>query len=666
MAVNNLRVLKKVRKNYTWSGMITSLVVTSLVAAIIAILFTAGVQYALESWLSSEYDKTRYVAGNMEKAGDYGADGLDLNDREYVVLDTDGNKVYEYGQITCCMTQIEVEVPSFDRARTIVVYPDDENHIINIIRNNLFIEVEDLLKYLFKDGAAVNFRGEGYVCLPIWVSAPLGNDGYSLVLKTGINISRTDILLLIVLLSVLALLIVFLMFVFIFKLCSGISNQRRLKILFFRDEVTGGNNWTYFRVKGEQLLKKNRNSRIRFAVLDVVFVKYRNYCVTHSVEEGEKKLEMIRDILDKFVEKDEISAHYASANFVALLKVNDEEVLKKRLTDLISRLEQIDNVHKLGFHIGVDFIEPARDRNGNVIKRREVELEKSYNNACAARATLDDSDDSAFAFLDEKMVEEQKWIDAVHERQAAALANEEFVVYYQPKYNPSTGKLTGAEALIRWQSPEFGFVPPGRIIPIFEKNGFITEIDHYMIRHVARNQKAWYDRGINCVPVSVNVSRAHFVEDDLAEQIRDIVDDEGAPHELIELELTESAFFDDKKALIATISRLKSYGFAVSMDDFGSGYSSLNSLKDLPLDVLKLDAEFFRGNTEGDRGEIVISETIKLARALNMRTVAEGVEIKEQVDFLADQGCDMIQGYYFAKPMPCADYEEKLIKGVAD
>ena len=234
------------------------------------------------------------------------------------------------------------------------------------------------------------------------------------------------------------------------------------------------------------------------------------------------------------------------------------------------------------------------------------------------------------------------------------------MVYYQPKYDPSTNKLRGAEALIRWQNDDMGFVPPGRFIPIFEKSGFITEIDHYMLEHVARDQKAWLDKGFECVPVSVNVSRAHFIESDLAEQIRDIVDKAGTPHKYIEIELTESAFFDDKKALISTITRLKEYGFAVSMDDFGSGYSSLNSLKDMPLDVLKLDAEFFRGDSQGDRGEIVVSEAIKLAKSLNMRTVAEGVEVKEQVDFLASQGCDMIQGYYFAKPMPKEDYEQRM------
>ena len=187
-----------------------------------------------------------------------------------------------------------------------------------------------------------------------------------------------------------------------------------------------------------------------------------------------------------------------------------------------------------------------------------------------------------------------------------------------------------------------------------------------MISHVARDQRRWLDKGYKCVPVSVNVSRAHFIEEDLAEQIRDMVDAAGAPRELIEIELTESAFFDDKNALISTINRLKEYGFLVSMDDFGAGYSSLNSLKDMALDVLKLDAEFFRGDADSERKEIVVSEAIRLAKSLNMRTVAEGVEEKDQVDFLAEQGCDMIQGYYFAKPMPGSEYADRMSMGTME
>ena len=242
-----------------------------------------------------------------------------------------------------------------------------------------------------------------------------------------------------------------------------------------------------------------------------------------------------------------------------------------------------------------------------------------------------------------------------------ALANGELHVYLQPKYSAETKRLGGAEALIRWISPTQGFIGPGKFIPIFEKNGFITKIDDFMLRSVSRLQANWVKEGRNVVPISVNISRAHFTQEDLAEHICAIVESEGAPKELIELELTESAFFEDKDVLINTVEKLKSMGFAVSMDDFGAGYSSLNSLKDLQLDVLKIDADFFRGKEENeDRGSLIVSETIQLAKNLGMTTVAEGIESAEQVEFLAERGCDLIQGFYFAKPMPVADYEQKM------
>ena len=175
-------------------------------------------------------------------------------------------------------------------------------------------------------------------------------------------------------------------------------------------------------------------------------------------------------------------------------------------------------------------------------------------------------------------------------------------------------------------------------------------------------QATWIARKERVVPISVNVSRAHFTKNDLAEHICKIVDFFKVPHSIIELELTESAFFDDKKALLTTVKKLKNAGFKISMDDFGAGYSSLNTLKELPLDVIKLDAEFFRGKDEMNRGNLIVEETIHLAKKLAMTIVAEGIENREQVDFLKNIGCDLIQGYYFAKPLPVSEFEKRAFK----
>ncbi len=549
------------------------------------------------------------------------------------------------------------------RDNVITVYPDIRYPIIKTGKGGRvspdFPGLGRALRALADQADDESVDETGYIRLPYWIEIPL-NGGMHMVCKASFDINYRELTILGTLLVIVVIISIALLVFMIVFLCRNLKNRKRMQEVFFMDEITGGHNWMWFLSNAEEELKKKSNSDNRYAVLDIVFVNYRNFCVCHSVAEGEEMLRLVGDKIEEHLQKGELYAHHSAAHFAALLIYTDTASLEERIRKMTADLEKVNSDHKFNFWVGVDRIGILSDENSGKVNLKDVDIEHEYNNAGAARASIT-GDDSAIAFFDAKMVEEQKWIDTINENQEKALANEEFLVYYQPKYDPRTNTLKGAEALIRWKSPAHdGLIPPGRFIPIFEKNGFITKIDHYMLEHVARDQKEWLDKGYSCVPVSVNVSRAHFIEDDLAEQIRDIVDREGTPHDLIEIELTESAFFDDKNALITTIKKLKGYGFTVSMDDFGSGYSSLNSLKEIPLDVLKLDADFFRNDSGDGRDRIIVSEAINLARKLSMRTVAEGVEEKDQVDFLAREGCDMIQGYYFAKPMPKEEYAGKM------
>ncbi len=625
--------------------------------------------YIIDTKLATEYERIKYLARLYDKAEEEDDPSiyqqLEGENADYIVSDDNGN-IIRSGGVNTCGTQNGLILIG-DRDEEVTAYRDTERDYIYPGRNgNLEIDLIHFREWVNSDenegekNLDPDGNVEGFINLPIWFSVDVADGTEHFIGKAVFSANRRDATLIS---SFVAALILLIFIILITMLVSGIKNvvrQKRMIDIFFKDMVTGGNNWTRFLVMGERMLHKRRNAGQRYAVINLVFVNYRNYCVCHSISEGEKLLVSIYRIISSSLRRKEMCAHTTSSNFALLLQYETEQGLRRRLEELIGKLETIEEDHKFSFQAGVSLIDKAVDRDGQPVKQKEIDLDTEYNNASTARNALADADESGIAFFDDKLKEEQKWLDTVQERQQRALDNEEFLVYYQPKYDPKTTKIKGAEALIRWNSPEFGLVPPGKFIPIFEKNGFITKIDHYMLRHVAADQKKWLDKGYNCVPVSVNVSRAHFIESDLAEQIRDMVDAAGTPHDLIEIELTESAFFDDKKALINTINRLKSYGFAVSMDDFGSGYSSLNSLKDMPLDVLKLDAEFFRGESDGGRGELVVSEAIRLGKMLNMKIVAEGVEVKEQVDFLADADCDMIQGYYFAKPMPGDEYEERL------
>ena len=682
--------LRKLKKSYIGGSFAGFIIIGTIVFCLFASLFAVFGLYIMDTKLRDEYarvSKTAEVYSLLKDAGNEAVSRiLESGDTVYLITDADMNVIETHGKNTCDLSKggkidiieftDEVAVPTDEegihghigsmvekaRDNAITVYPDTEVAIITPSGRGRvmidFMELRSIISGTDYGSDALSLQQAYFVKLPFWIDIPV-DANYHMICKAYFNIYFREL----AILSFLAVMVVILTFVtLIFVLAyiiKTVRNRKRMNEIFFMDETTGQHNWLWFITNAERELKKKYNADKKYAVLDVVFVNYRNFCVCHSVEEGGKMLCRINDRIQVFLGKHELTAHHSASHFAVLLEYRDRDELEARIRKMIDDLEHINDEHKFYYWIGVDRIPESRDEKGRVVRRDNIDVEKEFNNAGAARATLT-VEDSAIAFFDEKMVEEQRWIDLINENQMRALAAEEFVVFYQPKYDPRTRELKGAEALIRWMSPEHGMISPGRFIPIFEKNGFITKIDHYMLAHVARDQRRWLDAGYDCVPVSVNVSRAHFIESDLAEQIKGIVDDAGTPHDLIEIELTESAFFDDKNALISTIKKLREYGFAVSMDDFGSGYSSLNSLKEMPLDVLKLDADFFRNDDGDGRGQIVVSEAIKLAQNLKMRTVAEGVEEKNQVDFLAEQGCDMIQGFYFAKPMPKDEYEERM------
>ncbi len=690
--------LRHLKRSYTGGAMIVFFSMATLLIVAFAVMLALFGLYVSDSKVRGEYAKAKELSDIYMLSVKQGNTSISkvLNDvgNVYIITDENGNVISEHGENTCDLTsggiidilgiaeaateetQKEIRGESEPGAAyseefeqrvkngAMTLYPDTKSRIIMPGPGGRIRFNPAMLRSVYKGVREQSIAGtdisSGIIKYPFWVDVSMDN-GRHLIRRSDFVIYFREVAIFSIMgVAITALMIVLLIFSIVF-FCSNIRKRKRMTEVFFMDEVTGKHNWMWFITNAESILKAKRNASNKYAVLDIVFVNYRNFCVCHSVREGEEMLKRVDETIRKSITKKELSAHHSAAHFAAMLRYEDRDALEERIRTMIKALENIDSSHKFSFWVGVDRIPESRGEKGKIIPRRNPDIEIEYNNAGAARATIT-GDDSAIAFFDEAMVEEQRWMDMIHENQQKALDNEEFVVYYQPKYDPKTEKLKGAEALIRWMSPERGMISPGRFIPIFENNGFITKIDHYMLTHVAADQKRWLDAGLECVPVSVNVSRAHFIESDLAEQIRDIVDNAGTPHNLIEIELTESAFFDDKKALITTIERLKSYGFTVSMDDFGSGYSSLNSLKEIPLDVLKLDADFFRNDDGTGRGRIVVSEAIQLAKKLDMRTVAEGVEVRDQVEFLAQQGCDMIQGFVFDKPMPGDEFENRMTR----
>ena len=259
-----------------------------------------------------------------------------------------------------------------------------------------------------------------------------------------------------------------------------------------------------------------------------------------------------------------------------------------------------------------------------------------------------------------QQLESQKYISAMED----ALKQREFITYYQPKYDMTgdTPRLAGAEALVRWQSKkEGGMISPGKFIPLFEQNGLIYKLDLYIWEEVARQMKEWKEKYSFTFPISVNVSRVDLYSPNLLLEIEQIIDRHGLTFRDLALEITESVCAADTETILSVVRNLRDHGFKIEMDDFGSGYSSLNMLSRMPINVLKMDMKFFQRNAGNDEiMDAMVRLIIDFAKVMKVPVIAEGVEDKEQADYLKAIGCDMIQGYYFGRPMPAAEFEKLL------
>ena len=249
----------------------------------------------------------------------------------------------------------------------------------------------------------------------------------------------------------------------------------------------------------------------------------------------------------------------------------------------------------------------------------------------------------------------------LEERLKNGIKNNEFVIYLQPKFYTNTGKLAGAEALIRWNR-DGKLVMPNIFIPLFEKYELITELDTYVLENICRLQQQWRKQEYNIVTISVNESRLHLYNENHINDLIDLVNKYNVQPNTIELEMTETTVVHNVELAKEAEKNVHKLGFIVSMDDFGTGYSSFSMLKNINIDVLKMDKSFFDDVLESRRGKIIIEAVIEMSHKLNMKVVAEGIETKEQVEYLKNVKCDMIQGYYFEKPMTIEKFEEKYMK----
>ncbi len=293
---------------------------------------------------------------------------------------------------------------------------------------------------------------------------------------------------------------------------------------------------------------------------------------------------------------------------------------------------------------------------------RSIEVERRFDRAKIAADTVKSSFAKAVAIYDNKLHEKSLFNEQLLIDFPRALEEGQFRVFYQPKYDIRGDKpvLNSAEALVRWEHPEFGMISPGLFIELFEQNGLIQTMDSYVWRMAARQMRDWYDKLGRTVPISVNVSRVDMFDPDIKDSIHALIDEYGLSNRELMLEVTESAYTEDSEHIIRTVEGFREMGFFIEMDDFGTGYSSLNMLSNLPIDALKLDMQFIRSAFSKVRNTRMLEIVIDIADSLSVPVIAEGVETEEQLLALKEMGCDIVQGYYFSKPVPPEEFERFL------
>lgn len=294
------------------------------------------------------------------------------------------------------------------------------------------------------------------------------------------------------------------------------------------------------------------------------------------------------------------------------------------------------------------------------IKDRSIPVEQMCDRALLAVNSIKGKYNQLFKIYDDSLRDNLIFENTITQDLDKSLKDENFIIYYQPKYSLKDNGITGAEALIRWNHPVFGMMNPGEFIPLFEKNGHIPKLDIYVWEHVLMNMNKWRKNGIEILPVSVNVSRADMFHFDVVKVLKELTCKYKIEPEYLHLEITESAYTESSLMIVEAVDKLREAGFVVEMDDFGSGYSSLNMLSRMRLDILKLDLEFTQSETAKKEEDSILEDIIVMAHKMHLKIMAEGVENESQLQRLKKAGCDYVQGYYLAKPM-CEDEYLKLL-----
>ncbi|EGT4643462.1 EAL domain-containing protein [Clostridioides difficile] len=426
------------------------------------------------------------------------------------------------------------------------------------------------------------------------------------------------------------------------------SNEKEILSLAYEDKVTYiGNQNKFYRECSKYLLGKPSLNYI------IVYFDINNFKMindTFGYEFGDNLLITIAKALKEELTEGEVYARLSSDYFAIFCDYkNGRNKIIRKLDNIRSNIESnLSIVFEISLCVGIYFVEEG-----------EVDIQKAVNKANMARSVAKGKNINYAIYNEDvrnKLSEESMILDDIK----IALVKNQFEVYYQPKFSLVTGEMIGSEALIRWNHPEHGFISPAVFIPIAEKSKLILKIGRFVFERVCNDLYEWKKQGKKIVPVSVNLSRVELYQPDIVKFINKTIKMYNLSSDFIEIEITETVAINELNILKNVLNELRTYGFSISMDDFGTGYSSISCLRDMPIDILKLDKSFLGGIEHDERSRNIAKSIVSLAKSLDLVVIIEGVESKEQAELMKQFGCDLVQGFYFARPMPAKNFLDLL------
>lgn len=429
----------------------------------------------------------------------------------------------------------------------------------------------------------------------------------------------------------------------------------QLRQVAYHDMLTGA----YNRYKFFQLLDQKQKKPTEYAVAVINIRKFKYINELFGSDRSNQLLKEICAVLKRYMEQGEFFCRDTADTFALCLNTSDRDTVRERVEVIFAALKDcgksVLHTYPVSYYVGCATTEDCTDKNNNEELMSHVMLALNY---------AKQSQQATIAFYDTKIHEKETLQNYIENHMEQALEHGEFQMFLQPKMDLRQKRLSGAEALVRWIVDGEQMIFPDQFIPIFEHNGFCIQLDYYMVEQACRQLRAWMDAGLSPVPISVNQTKLLLYEEDYVERICDITRRYEVPSRYITLEILESLALENPERVSARIDRLHSYGFRISMDDFGSGYSSLTTLSQLPIDELKLDRSFLiqaDQTTEHNRRKI-LEIVIEVAKRLHISTVAEGIETEDHEQLMRELHCDYGQGYYYSRPIPAAEFTDTFLQ----